>query len=678
MSVIATRFDENEGGASQLEVTVGDEKDEKKMWVNIPHKGQLIWSVILFIAEVGVHWNCKRKHGPKNLYQLVKGLDLSFLKAVEHTYYRVEQWQYTYSLESWVKFLFLCNLFDKGQKELLEFLRNPAHCQWLRIIGWESVPSPSRVSEFKKNVHPAILPWAFCLLRDQIYQAVRADQLSEEQVLAYAQRRTMVRPKSYVGRVGFNLFCHFVAGLGVIAELMACLSEPHANVTYRRRDIVLALLHRVMVTAKNMTQLAGVLRNKRGLGELEIAPSRVTLGEGFADFDADKLAALNQRLMEQGYRARRGQRLRVGIDSSLIEVRGEHEEAEYTIDPHTGKYIRAYKLFAACNLETKDVLYLHLAAGNASDSKQLLDAAKAVKKLVSPDPVDLIMFDKGFYKQASFNQLNQAGSDEDGQEEGQAFITPGKKYKTITDAVKAIEEEAYRLYEPELTPHQREKQARQKPATRQKAAKEKQQLLEEKGSPPMIAECMVELKDYDGALRLIVVRDKRRKTVKLKNEKGTRYLRDEEGNILTKVEWETVYYSYLTNISEDRMTPEQVIVAYKDRWCVEDLFEELKNDWGLKYFPGTGRNTVLAHIHFTFILYATINLFKHFMLTGKYARKMLCSLQIDVLQAPHAVFARWLTNAVAFEPDDGLTDTIQLLYACGHFRLELYSCRPAP
>jgi hypothetical protein len=67
-------------------------------------------------------------------------------------------------------------------------------------------------------------------------------------------------------------------------------------VTYHRQDIVLALLHRVVNEAKNTHQLAGKLRNEQGLGHLDQAPCRVTLGKGFQEFDAAQLKALNERL----------------------------------------------------------------------------------------------------------------------------------------------------------------------------------------------------------------------------------------------------------------------------------------------------------------------------------------------------------------------------------------------
>ena len=288
------------------------------------------------------------------------------------------------------------------------------------------------------------------------------------------------------------------------------MSERSDNVTYTARDIVLALVHRLVTEAKDINQLAGKLRNSTQFGHLELAPSQVTLGHAFKEFDGETLKALNERLMRRACRSRRGKGLRVGIDSSVIEVRGRHADAAGTVEPHSGKYVVAYTLFAACELESKDVVYVHLAPGNSADSTHLLQAADAVKTLASPSRVELILFDKGFYKQASFNELNHGEAGEKS-----ACITPGKKYTSLTEAVEGIEEDAYEAYEPELTEHQTQKREREKTTTRQRREAKEQSQQDAKGGPALIASTLVSLDDYDGELRLIVVKDTRLKSVTL-------------------------------------------------------------------------------------------------------------------------------------------------------------------
>ncbi len=677
MSELKAELKTGADGGSELRIQLGEEEEEEVL-IRIPKGDELVWSIILYLVQAGLYLNRRSRGIPRTLYQLLKRLDLSFLEEVAGQYYKSESSRYEYSLESWVRFLFLCALFGQTQKGMLEFLAKPGHRAWLRLIGWETVPSASRVSEFKGKFGSEKVSWALRQLRDQVYKLAGVAKLKDEQILEYAQRRVLRERKSYIGRIGFHLFVHFIDGLGIIAELVACLKEGKDNATYTERDIVLALLHRLVLEAKNINQLARKLGNNKGLGLLKLAPSQVTLGKAFKEFEAKKLEALNERLMKRARRNRGGAGLRVGIDSSLIEVRGRHENTGGTIDPHSGKYVVAYKLFAACDLERKDVLYLHLTPGNSADSKQLLHIAAGVRRIAAPGRVEIIMFDKGFYKQASFNELNQGGAEKKGKI---PFITPGKKYKSVQEAVAEIEEEQYRPYEEELTPSQQEKRKREKASTRQEREARAEAGRKARGGPPLIAHKQVSFDNYEGLLRLIVVKDKRLKRLKLKNEKGTRYLRDEEGNILTEEVWETVYYTYLTNIPASSLSAEGVIAAYKGRWRVEDLFEELKNDWGLKYFPATDYNSVLSHIYFIFILYAAVNLFKQTLFKGRFARKMLCSLQTDVFQAPLSLFERWLrplTGAKDVGGRDGIISNLGLLYKFGHFRLQIHQSASSP
>ncbi|MCP4455239.1 MAG: hypothetical protein GY809_27580, partial [Planctomycetes bacterium] len=130
-------------------------------------------------------------------------------------------------------------LFGQKPEEMLDFLSNPAHRNWLRLIGWENVPASSRVSEFKARFGEESLSWVVCRLRDQVSELVRSDSLQDEQILEYARRRVLRRAASYIGLTGFHLFCHFIDGLGIIAELAACVKGRTPNVTYTERDIVL-------------------------------------------------------------------------------------------------------------------------------------------------------------------------------------------------------------------------------------------------------------------------------------------------------------------------------------------------------------------------------------------------------------------------------------------------------
>ncbi len=710
------QIEKGEDGSAQLEVQFdqagqsdqadqADQADQSKLWIELPKEEHLVWSIILFIAEVGLYHNRRRQNAPKTFLQLLKRLDLSFLHAYADNYYRTNPQNYIYKLESWVLFLFLCSFFDMTQKEFLTFLTNPAHRAWLYLLGWSRVPDAARVSEFKKRFGQEQLASAFCQLRNQIYVHIHADQLSEDDLLAYAHRRTLFTHKSYIGRVGFNLFCHFIGGLGILAELVACL-EKGPNATYRPKDLILALLHRVITEANNLTQLANKLQNAQGRGELELAPSRVTLGQAFAKLDAQKVEKLNKRLMKRAIMSK--QALRVAIDSSVLEIHGQHEKSAKTVKPHTKKAVRAYKLFAAVDLINKNVLYLKLCEGNIADSNELLSIVKAVQAFAAPRPVEMILFDKGFYKQANFNQLNQGEQEpnkpnsqerrlaqesigptndldqqsvnqadqlDPADEQIQPFVTPAKKYKTIKEAIEQIAESEYQPYEAVLTDNQQEKRVRERAKTRSRREKKEQEIEQMKGGKAQIAEKLIKLADYKGKIRLVVIKDQRMRKKYRKN--GRYYVKDEAGNRLFDEVWETFYHSYLTNIPASQMSGTQIVTAYKGRWRVEDLFEEWKNDWGLKYFPSTDLDSVKAHLHLICILYSSLNLFKQLYLGKPFCRQMLTTLQNRFLQAPHKRYCRKLRKlqTKAYQKD-GVKKNLHLLFHFGHWRVQQYHLRP--
>ncbi len=57
------------------------------------------------------------------------------------------------------------------------------------------------------------------------------------------------------------------------------------------------------------------------------------------------------------------------------------------------------------------------------------------------------------------------------------------------------------------------------------------------------------------------------------------------------------HHVYITNVACETMTPEQIAIAYSNRWVVELLFRELKHCYGLRDFPSSDPNVVKALIY---------------------------------------------------------------------------------
>ncbi len=201
----------------------------------------------------------------------------------------------------------------------------------------------------------------------------------------------------------------------------------------------------------------------------------------------------------------------------------------------------------------------------------------------------MILFDKGFYKQTNFNQLTQAEQEpnqpnvqetsaaqesieatdhpdqQDQADEPAQIKAPAKKYKTIKEAIEAIAEEEYESYEPILTDKQRKKRARERAKTRSKREKEENEMAQIKGGKAQIAEKWIKLTDYKGKIRLIVIKDKRMRLRQKYRQKGSFYIKNEEGHRLFDEVWEVFYHAYLTNVPTSQMSGAQIVTAYKGR-----------------------------------------------------------------------------------------------------------------
>ena len=86
----------------------------------------------------------------------------------------------------------------------------------------------------------------------------------------------------------------------------------------------------------------------------------------------------------------------------------------------------------------------------------------------------------------------------------------------------------------------------------------------------------------------------------------------------TKLRWIRVYeedkeepFELLTNIID---LPSEVIIAlYGERWPIELLFKDVKQNFGLKQPIGRTMNALLFHIYAVFIAYLTLQIFRHLL-----------------------------------------------------------------
>lgn len=554
-----------------------DKKDIiEKIELGISKIDKFGYIIYYLLINIATYLNKKRHQGITSVFQLIRSLDASFAATIANEL----KPEYVCS---WVMFFFLKALFNLTDEQLLTFLHQDK--KWAYAIGFNlRYKQKSRISEARHHIGRENIAKAIEMLFDQTFELVNVNQVSEKAILEYSVRVTYLKRKSYVNTTGFDVFFQFLTNFGIIAELINCSDKDDSNSQYTKQDILYILVKKLVFNAKNITQLSKDHKNDVDKNDkIIITPTRITLSDEIKKLDADKLEALSIRLMKKIRRLCGHTRTVIGIDSSILEVYGNYEDADKVYDHHANKKVKAYKLFIALDLKRKQIVAFTLTSGKVNDSTQLLNIAQKINDNIGQHHVDIIMFDRGFYKAQSFGKINRNKTD---------FITPAKKFDDVKQALESIDK--YKPY----------------------------------GDNEEIADKWIYLKGY-GNIRIIIVKKTVIKYRDVKNEKGTRYLLDSNGQRIKEQYEETVFHPYFTNIPQRRKSASDIIALYSNRWNVENFFDELKSQWWIKYFPGTDINTVKSYTYFTLILYQSLSLFKTIFMRGKYKKCQLITIRTE-------------------------------------------------
>ncbi len=74
--------------------------------------------------------------------------------------------------------------------------------------------------------------------------------------------------------------------------------------------------------------------------------------------------------------------------------------------------------------------------------------------------------------------------------------------------------------------------------------------------------------------------------------------------------------------TDAKLTPEQIIEAYGERWSIESMFNQLKLSWGLKEAWQQTRQTLHRWVHLTLVGYGLIQLLGY--LDDQTVRQLCC------------------------------------------------------
>jgi len=317
-------------------------------------------------------------------------------------------------------------------------------------------------------------------------------------------------------------------------------------------------------------------------------------------FEAQARRALRSSLRVKGRRTR----LTVAVDATLLQLFGAFEQAEGLFDHVTPQGIQGYKLYVILEVASRQPLAFVLHEPGATrtagepkgDADYLAHLVAHVKTALGVDHLAYVLFDKGFWSQAAFQQLDTAA---------ETLVTPGKQFKTIRAAIAAIRPDQW----VRVAENQR------------------------------VADVTV---TFDNGLTLRLIGWKTLGRQVVRNERGNPK-RDKEGTLLYR--WRPIYHTYVTNIAPDEMEAPAVVGLYGQRWSIEDFFEQMDNQYCLGHFPSTDLAVVKVHIALTWLGYTLLREFQQLVAdwlhNAEYATMELRRFARRFLRAPIA-WLRWL------------------------------------
>lgn len=472
---------------------------------------------------------------------------------------------------------------------------------------------PQRVAELHTHMGPAQRQRLYAHCKTILVRAFSLTQLTETDLQRAVDAHTFHPLILDLGQqYGFSYFLTFLFWQGVFTQLEAALITLLKPNGYTLRELVAAYFRRFDTQAATPEALAEELRTGiwRPNSDQAIAPCSQTIRTFLANLNPDQVIlvqeALARRALTTTLTGHGRRRLIVAIDATLLSVCGTFAQTATFFDHVTHQYIRGYKLYVLFEVQSRQPLAFVLhepAAVRADESPKgdadyLAELIAHVKSALGVEQLAFVLFDKGFWSQAGCKQLV------DTQE---TIVTPGKRFKTICQAMAAIPRTAW-----------------------VRAARNQR-----------VAETQVTFAN-GLTLRLIVWK-----------ELGHQVVRDAKGKTMRDAAGQPRYrrvpicYAYVTNISATECDAAEVVGLYSQRWGIEDFFEQMDNQYGLGRLPGRTLAVIKVHLALTLLGYTLLTMFKHLVATWlnqiEYATMELRRFARLFLRAP-IEWLCWLKN----------------------------------
>lgn len=521
-----------------------------------------------------------------------------------------------YSLLSRAQLSFWANVLGVPDETLCTLVEQPQYASLRRALGLPRPCHPQRLAEFHQVIGADLRQRLYARCKDLLRAEWFLDRLNESDLERAIARQTFDPLALDMGQAhGFSAFLTFVFWQGVFADMESALYEPLADNGYRLRELVVSYLRRFDTAAATPEALSGELRNDYWVpgSDVVIAPVSQTMRNFLQKLDPARVMVLHGRCARRALRSRlqvKGRRTRLigAVDATLLELFGKFEGQEKLFDHVTHQAITGYKLYVLFEVESRYPLAFVLHTPGATtasgapkgDAEYLLELVEQTKREFGLDHLGYVLFDKGFWSQAHFGQLDAAG---------EILVTPGKNFASVRAAVTHLPHSAWRRV-----------------------------LQNER-----VADTAITLGQR--IFRLVAWKKLGWRVVR---QADGRPRRNAQGKVIYRVA--PVVFTYLTNLSAAEFDADQIVALYGRRWGVEDFFEQMNNQYDLGRFPATDLALVKVHIGLTLIGYLLLQQFQHcvaaWMEQAEYARMELRRFSRDFLRAP-LDWLRWQRTRAA-------------------------------
>lgn len=298
----------------------------------------------------------------------------------------------------------------------------------------------------------------------------------------------------------------------------------------------------------------------RTLLGLEQVPSDRSISRGHED--------IHPRVMKRVYRSwarelqRQGQMAGwlIAIDSTFLVVYGKtYQRVGWSYKP---KGRKGYRLTIAYDVVSCQPICFLLAPANRPDSKMLLKTVNEVERFLGPNPDRIYLFDKGYWKGANFQVLD---------EKGIHFVTQVKWYANITHTLDS-----------------------QLAADPMRGRQVVEWIANANGQ---------DVPGFKGPLRVIAIDDRRGKLAQREAEK------EDPDDTSDEIQDDKARpFCLLTNVWD--VSIHRLARYYDRRWEIEEFIRQAKQSWHLNTFCNTDHNAMKTHIWLLFYSYSLIRLFR--------------------------------------------------------------------